>query len=472
MELEAERRRSEQMIWTLLQEKEALQSEKEQLLRAGAAVLGATALVGAGVLALFRRRHTIAIDALRLAAAVSQSRSLAETERARRFGAEPLAKSLVPVCDNIDALCASLRGANGVSPFLLEGADLTASSLSHALSKNSVSKLSPAVGAKFDPHLHEAVFTAPLAAGGTPGAIQSVLRPGYTLHETRLIRPAQVGVFSSHPPAGVSAEAAPDPPSRDTPGATPDRPPQDGIAAPGRSTQSAAADLNPSPPRSETSTQAAPESGAAAERVRPSETRGQAPPTASGSPSFAPVATPAASATVAAARADAQPRPTGSTAQPSVPQPDAEQQRGIAIEKMLMQSIGFGPPPRPPATDTPTSPDDINAPVLSPRERTGGAVVPGGGDEAAGLTGEDLHELLVLHARQPERWGAPELAARFGVDEQSVAATLQFCAAYRVVPEEDEGSGMGVAEPIMPDQAPQPPSPKGMLAGSSRAGAA
>jgi hypothetical protein len=77
-------------------------------------------------------------------------------------------------------------------------------------------------------------------------------------------------------------------------------------------------------------------------------------------------------------------------------------------------------------------------------------------EEAKGLTGEELHELLVLHARQPSRWDAPALAARFGVDEPSVGAALQYCAAYRVVPEEDEGSGMGVAQPIMPDEPSRP----------------
>ena len=149
VELEAERRRSEQAIWALLQEKEALVSEKEQMLQGGAAVLCTAALAGVGFVALLRWRHSSAIDVLRIAASEAQQRSVAELECTRRFAAEPLAKSLVPVCDNIDALCASLREAERIAPFLIEGADLTASSLSTALSKHGITKGSPAVGAKY-----------------------------------------------------------------------------------------------------------------------------------------------------------------------------------------------------------------------------------------------------------------------------------------------------------------------------------
>eukprot|EP00962_Isochrysis_galbana_P001943 scaffold501_cov105-Isochrysis_galbana.AAC.13 len=465
LELEAERRRSEQMLWTLLQEKEALQSEKEQLLQASAAVLGATALVGAGVLALFRRRHTIAMDALRLAATESQSRSLANLERAQRFGAEPLAKSLVPVCDNIDALCASLRAADGIAPSLLDGADLTASSLSRALSKHSVSKLSPPVGARFDPHLHEAVFTAPLAAGRTVGAIQSVLRPGYVLHETRLLRPAQVGVFSSEPQTAMSAEAStPDVPSCEPgpPNASPDSPPRDRLAPSGPEPPPAATDSTPPSQRSEVATQSSPPSGSGAEaqRGKSREALGQLPPDAGGPWSPAPVAAP-----VAPAKA-AQDDPVGSAAGPAVRRPDAEQERGIAIEKMLMLSMGSGLSPRPPAAGLPAPPDAIGSPVRPLPGRAGTAAMADGTDEAVGLTEDELHELLVLHARQPERWHAPALAARFGVDERSVGAALQYCAAYRVVPEEDEGSAMGVAQPIMPDEGARPRPSGTPLAGS------
>mmetsp|Transcript_8347 Transcript_8347/g.24755 ORF Transcript_8347/g.24755 Transcript_8347/m.24755 type:complete len:217 (-) Transcript_8347:941-1591(-) len=98
--IQEERRRSEDMerrVWGLLADKEDLEAEKRRLLQGGASAAVAAAALGAGALALLQRRHASAMAALRIAATEAQQRHTSELERVRRFGAEPLARSLVPV---------------------------------------------------------------------------------------------------------------------------------------------------------------------------------------------------------------------------------------------------------------------------------------------------------------------------------------------------------------------------------------
>ena len=65
----------------------------------------------------------------------------------------------------------------------------------HALGLEEV----PGAGAPFDPSLHEAIATAPVAAADQDGVVQSVFSDGYRIG-SRLIRPARV-VIGSYTPA-------------------------------------------------------------------------------------------------------------------------------------------------------------------------------------------------------------------------------------------------------------------------------
>ena len=60
--------------------------------------------------------------------------------------------------------------------------------------KHGIEPISPEVGDKFDPKLHEAMFEAPVP-GTTAGEIVQVEADGFMLHD-RLLRPARVGVSS------------------------------------------------------------------------------------------------------------------------------------------------------------------------------------------------------------------------------------------------------------------------------------
>jgi molecular chaperone GrpE len=63
------------------------------------------------------------------------------------------------------------------------------------MTKHGVEKITPEVGDMFDPHLHQAMFEAPVQ-GTKAGQVIQVLADGFRLHE-QLLRPAQVGVSSN-----------------------------------------------------------------------------------------------------------------------------------------------------------------------------------------------------------------------------------------------------------------------------------
>ena len=130
-------------------------------------------------------------------------RALAETENIRKraardrmeaeqFGGSKLARDMLPVYDNLRrALDAAGEGKDGV----IEGIELTLKELVLVFSKHGITLLSPQVGDRFDPQVHQAMFEAPLP-DTKAGDIIQVAAVGFMLHD-RLLRPAQVGVSST-----------------------------------------------------------------------------------------------------------------------------------------------------------------------------------------------------------------------------------------------------------------------------------
>lgn len=133
-------------------------------------------------------------------------RALAEAENARKrsdkarreaeqFGGSRLARDMLPVYDNMKrALDAVTEDQRAVSAALLEGIELTMRELLNVFRKHGVELVSPQVGDRFDPQMHEAMFEAPVP-GTRAGEIIQVAAEGFMLHD-RLLRPAQVGVSS------------------------------------------------------------------------------------------------------------------------------------------------------------------------------------------------------------------------------------------------------------------------------------
>lgn len=111
-----------------------------------------------------------------------------EVSKARKFGIESFAESLLPVCDSLDA---ALAIQNATAEQLREGSDATLRQLQHALERNKVVTIAPAVGTKFDPHHHQAISMVP--ADQEANTVVSVLQKGYLIAD-RVLRPALVTV--------------------------------------------------------------------------------------------------------------------------------------------------------------------------------------------------------------------------------------------------------------------------------------
>ena len=115
-------------------------------------------------------------------------RSEEEVAKARKFGIESFAESLLPVADSLDA---ALAIDNATAEQLREGSDATLRQLISALERNKVVVVNPAAGAKFDPHHHQGISMVP--ADQEPNTIVNVLQKGYTIAD-RVLRPALVTV--------------------------------------------------------------------------------------------------------------------------------------------------------------------------------------------------------------------------------------------------------------------------------------
>jgi molecular chaperone GrpE len=106
---------------------------------------------------------------------------------------------MLPVYDNMKrALDTITDEQREVAGPLLEGIELTMRELLSVFKKHGIEVITPAVGDKFDPQVHQAMFEAPVPAT-VAGDIIQVAAEGFMLHD-RLLRPAQVGVSST--PAG------------------------------------------------------------------------------------------------------------------------------------------------------------------------------------------------------------------------------------------------------------------------------
>lgn len=134
-------------------------------------------------------------------------RALADAENARKrgdkarrdaeqYGGSKLARDMLPVFDNMKRAVETITDEQKeASAALIEGIELTMRELLKTFAKHGIEVISPEVGDKFDPNVHEAMFEAPVP-GTKSGEIIQVSAQGFMLHD-RLLRPAQVGVSSN-----------------------------------------------------------------------------------------------------------------------------------------------------------------------------------------------------------------------------------------------------------------------------------
>ena len=122
----------------------------------------------------------------------SQKRSVAEIEKAHKYGIERLLLELLPVVDNLENALNNL--SENVSESDKEGIDLTLKSFESALDKFGISPIYP-ISEDFDPINHEAVSVVKDGKHADNKIIE-VMQKGWRLHE-RVIRPARVVVIKN-----------------------------------------------------------------------------------------------------------------------------------------------------------------------------------------------------------------------------------------------------------------------------------
>jgi molecular chaperone GrpE len=121
-----------------------------------------------------------------------------EMDDLRRYATVQLIRDLLPVLDNLERALDAAEKA-GESAGLVQGVKMVVQQL-HAVFQQHGCERIEALGAPFDPSLHEAVLQQP-APDQTPGTVIHVVRPGFKLTD-RVIRAAQVIVAAPPPEDG------------------------------------------------------------------------------------------------------------------------------------------------------------------------------------------------------------------------------------------------------------------------------
>jgi molecular chaperone GrpE len=131
-------------------------------------------------------------ELLRAKAEVENIRRRAQDDvaKARKFGTESFAESLIPVKDSLEA---ALALTDQTAEAWKDGVEATLRQLNAAFERNLLKEVAPAEGDKFDPHVHQAISAVPSSL--PEGAVVQLLQKGYTIAE-RVLRPALVMVSS------------------------------------------------------------------------------------------------------------------------------------------------------------------------------------------------------------------------------------------------------------------------------------
>jgi molecular chaperone GrpE len=135
---------------------------------------------------------------LRTMADMENLRKRLEREKAEAtlYAASNFARDLLSVADNFSRAVAAVTPeqratADEMSSNLLTGIEVTERELMNVLERHGIRRIE-AIGQKFDPHMHQAMFEVP-TADHPAGTVVQVMQNGYAIG-TRCLRPALVGV--------------------------------------------------------------------------------------------------------------------------------------------------------------------------------------------------------------------------------------------------------------------------------------
>lgn len=132
---------------------------------------------------------------LRSAAELENQRRRAERELkdASTYAVSKFAHDMLAIADNLRRAIETAPAEAKSDPLavpILEGVELTERALLQTLERYGVKRIE-AMGAKFDPHQHQAMFE--IESDAAPGTVVQTMQTGYTIGE-RVLRPAFVGV--------------------------------------------------------------------------------------------------------------------------------------------------------------------------------------------------------------------------------------------------------------------------------------
>ena len=115
-------------------------------------------------------------------------RAQEEVSKARKFGIESFAESMVPVKDSLEA---ALAQGEQTQEDMRAGIEMTLKQLVTGFERNHLKEIAPGPGTKFDPHQHQAIATVP--AEQEANTVVATLQKGYLIAD-RVLRPALVTV--------------------------------------------------------------------------------------------------------------------------------------------------------------------------------------------------------------------------------------------------------------------------------------
>jgi molecular chaperone GrpE len=134
-----------------------------------------------------------------------RKRTEREVTDARLYGISGFARDVLGVADNMQRALESTgedwkKQADEAGRALFEGVELTERDLLKVLEKHGVRRIE-AMGQKFDPNLHQAMYEVP-DASVPAGTVVQVLQSGFTIGD-RILRPVLVGVAKGGPKPGA-----------------------------------------------------------------------------------------------------------------------------------------------------------------------------------------------------------------------------------------------------------------------------
>jgi molecular chaperone GrpE len=133
----------------------------------------------------------------------ARKRHQRDKEEALRFANDRLLKEMIPVLDNLERAVDHADQADDENQGLLEGVNMTINQFRKALENFGVKPIN-AIGASFDPNLHQAMGQVE-SVDQTPNTVVTEFQKGYLLHD-RLLRPSMVMVAKAPTDEAIDSE--------------------------------------------------------------------------------------------------------------------------------------------------------------------------------------------------------------------------------------------------------------------------